>query len=101
MSFLFGGAPQNAGTVDPVKMEMATVELDMVTDMFNRLVNSCHAKCIQPDPRKHWYAEADLNKGEAVCIDRCTAKFFEVNKKVGDRLNAMGGQAQATGSFGM
>lgn len=67
----------------------------------NRLVNSCHAKCIQPDPRKHWYAEPDLNKGEAVCIDRCTAKFFEVNKKVGERLQTMGGQAQATGSFGM
>jgi import inner membrane translocase subunit TIM10 len=36
-----------------------------------------------------------------VCIDRCTAKFFEVNKKVGERLQSMGGQAQATGSFGM
>lgn len=40
----------------------------------NRLVNSCHAKCISEK-----YHEPDLNKGEGVCIDRCTAKFFEVS----------------------
>lgn len=40
----------------------------------NRLVNSCHAKCISEK-----YLEPDLNKGEGVCIDRCTAKFFEVS----------------------
>lgn len=66
----------------------------------NRLVSACHAKCIQPDANKHRYAEGELLKGEAVCIDRCTAKFFEVNKKVGDRMQTMGGQAQQTGSFG-
>ena len=43
----------------------------------NRLVNSCHAKCIAPGNQTR-YAEGDLLKGEAVCIDRCTAKFFEV-----------------------
>lgn len=66
----------------------------------NRLVSACHTKCIQPDAQKHRYAEGELLKGEAVCIDRCTAKFFEVNKKVGERMSAMGGQAQQTGSFG-
>lgn len=40
-------------------------QLDMITDVFNRLVESCHAKCISPR-----YAEADLNKGESVCVDR-------------------------------
>lgn len=53
---------------------MAVAELDMITDVFNRLVTSCHAKCISEK-----YAEPDLNKGEGVCIDRCTAKFFEVS----------------------
>jgi hypothetical protein len=53
---------------------MAVTELDMITDVFNRLVNSCHAKCISEK-----YLEGDLNKGEGVCIDRCTAKFFEVS----------------------
>jgi len=38
----------------------------MITDVFNRLVSSCHAKCIATR-----YAEPDLNKGESVCIDRC------------------------------
>ncbi|RSH88583.1 protein transporter tim10 [Apiotrichum porosum] len=101
MSFLFGGgAPRDAGAIDPVKMEMAVSELDMITDVFNRLVHSCHAKCIQPDPMKGRYAEGELLKGEGVCIDRCTAKFFEVNKKVGERMQTMGGAAQSTGSFG-
>lgn len=56
------------------QIEMAVTELDMITDVFNRLVNSCHAKCISEK-----YLEGDLNKGEGVCIDRCTAKFFEVS----------------------
>ncbi|GFZ45075.1 Mitochondrial import inner membrane translocase subunit TIM10 [Saitozyma sp. JCM 24511] len=101
MSFLFGGgARQDPGAVDPMKIEMAVAELDMITDVFNRLVNSCHAKCIQPNPMSHRYAEGDLLKGEAVCIDRCSAKFFEVNKVVGEKMQAMGQGAQATGSFG-
>lgn len=48
--------------------------------------------------------EGDLLKGESVCIDRCVAKYFEVNKKVGERMQQMGGAAQAAGgagSFGM
>nr|ODN99798.1 mitochondrial import inner membrane translocase subunit TIM10 [Cryptococcus depauperatus CBS 7855] len=94
---------------------MAVAELDMITDVFNRLVTSCHTKCISSTPLNYRYAEGDLLKGESVCIDRCTAKFFEVrlvssffeemvyarvNKKVGERMSAMGNTAQATGSFG-
>ncbi|WVW84817.1 mitochondrial import inner membrane translocase subunit TIM10 [Kwoniella bestiolae CBS 10118] len=101
MSFLFGGGNRSVeGSVDPAKIEMAVAELDMITDVFNRLVNSCHAKCISQNPSNHRYVEGDLLKGESVCIDRCTAKFFEVNKKVGERMSAMGSAAQATGSFG-
>jgi import inner membrane translocase subunit TIM10 len=59
-----------------LQIEMAVSELDMITDVFNRLVNSCHAKCISEK-----YLEGDLNKGEGVCIDRCTAKFFEVSSR--------------------
>ncbi|KAJ9113718.1 protein transporter tim10 [Naganishia adeliensis] len=89
MSFFGLGGGQNAqptGAINPAQIEMAVAELDMITDVFNRLVNSCHAKCIDAK-----YHEPDLNKGEGVCIDRCTAKFFEVNKKVGERMQAMGG----------
>ena len=34
-----------------------------------------------------------MNKGESVCIDRCVAKFFEVNKKVGEKMQAVGAAA--------
>jgi hypothetical protein len=87
----------------------------MVTDLFNKLVSyvvtdyltrhllnvpvaprrTCHAKCISTR-----YAEPDLNKGESVCIDRCVAKYFEVNKKVGEKLQAVGANAQAGGAPG-
>lgn len=64
----------------------------MITDVFNRLVESCHAKCISPR-----YAEADLNKGESVCVDRCVSKFFAVNAKVGEQMQALGQAASAAG----
>ena len=41
-----------------------------------------------------------MNKGESVCIDRCVAKFFEVNKKVGEKLQALGAGAAAAGGAG-
>ncbi|KAF8243530.1 hypothetical protein K440DRAFT_521317, partial [Wilcoxina mikolae CBS 423.85] len=75
MSFLgFGGAPQPTSAQ---KIAAAETELEMVTDMFNRLSNSCTKKCIPTD-----YKEGELNKGESVCLDRCVSKFFEVNIKV-------------------
>lgn len=50
------------------------------------LVKSCTAKCIDTS-----YREADLNKGESVCLDRCVSKFFEVNVKVSEKMQ---GEAQ-------
>ncbi|KAI0343913.1 hypothetical protein BDW22DRAFT_1300497, partial [Trametopsis cervina] len=94
MSFLGGGRGGVApGSINQERVEMALQELDMVTDVFNRLVSACHAKCVSSR-----YAEGDLNKGESVCIDRCVSKFFEVNKKVGDKLQTMGAGAAAGGS---
>jgi hypothetical protein len=34
-------------------------------------------KCIPKE-----YREGELNKGEGVCIDRCAAKFFDVQMKI-------------------
>lgn len=99
MSSLFGlgGGAAAAGTVNPAKLAAAEAELDMVTDMFNRyvlivfesnheersnasrLVEGCYKKCINTS-----YSEGDVNKGEALCLDRCVAKYFEVNTKVGE-----------------
>lgn len=42
------------------------------------MLKSCRNKCI-PDE----YGEADLNKGEMMCIDRCVAKYYKTNLKIG------------------
>ncbi|KAL4399630.1 protein transporter Tim10 [Malassezia pachydermatis] len=92
---LFGGSSSPAPAASSAQLEAATAELDMITDVFNRLVEACHAKCISPR-----YAEPDLNKGESVCIDRCVSKFFAVNAKVGEQMQAMGQAAGASGAAG-
>ncbi|KAG0367216.1 MAG: Tim10/DDP family zinc finger-domain-containing protein [Linnemannia gamsii] len=84
MSFFMNQAGNQS--VNMQNMAMAEQELEMVSDLFNRIVSSCHQKCI---PKT--YIEGDLNKGEAVCIDRCVSKFFEVNKSVGTKLQQMSG----------
>ncbi|TCD70053.1 protein transporter tim10 [Steccherinum ochraceum] len=94
MSFLGRGSSTPAGGVNHERVDMAVQELDMITDIFNKLVSSCHTKCIGTR-----YAEGDLNKGESVCVDRCVAKFFEVNKKVGEKLQSMGGAAAGGGGL--
>ncbi|TFY78954.1 hypothetical protein EWM64_g5057 [Hericium alpestre] len=96
MSFLGRGSSGASGGVNQERMEMAVQELDMVTDVFNRIVNACHNKCISTR-----YAEGDLNKGESVCIDRCVSKFFEANKKVGERLQSVGANAGQQGGGGL
>lgn len=58
--------------------------------LHHRLVQSCSKKCIDTS-----YREADLNKGESVCLDRCVAKFFEVNVKVSEKM-----QGEAQGKAG-
>jgi import inner membrane translocase subunit TIM10 len=86
--------------------------MTFVSKFSNFRARSCHNKCVSPR-----YAEPDLNKGESVCIDRCVAKFFEVNKKVrrclsaldvvingwqvGEKLQSVGNAAGGGGAFGM
>lgn len=68
------------------------------TNVANSLTQSCLKKCIPAD-----YREPDLNKGESVCLDRCVAKFFEVNVKVSEKMQgeAAGRQGGGGGMFGM
>ena len=51
---------------------VAVEEMEMLTEMFNRINVTCREKCITQ-------ATPDLSKGESVCIDRCVAKYFKVN----------------------
>jgi import inner membrane translocase subunit TIM10 len=62
--------------------------------LSNRLTESCTKKCIPAD-----YREGDLNKGESVCLDRCVAKFFEVNIKVSEKMQ--GEAASKQGGLGL
>ncbi|TEB39313.1 hypothetical protein FA13DRAFT_1809099 [Coprinellus micaceus] len=94
MSFLGGRSNANASAVNYDKMEMAVTELDTVTDFFNRMVSSCYTKCVGG----RYPADGDLNKGESVCIDKCVAKYNEVQKKVGEKLQSRGAAAQASGA---
>ncbi|KAF2100337.1 putative mitochondrial intermembrane space translocase subunit Tim10, partial [Rhizodiscina lignyota] len=69
------------------KIAAAEIEIEMVSDMFTRLTQSCAKKCIQND-----YRESDLNKAESVCLDRCVSKFFEVNLKVSEKMQGEAGR---------
>jgi len=60
------------------------------------LVQSCSKKCIPAE-----YREADLNKGESVCLDRCVAKFFEVNVKVSEKMQGEAAGRATGGGGGM
>lgn len=44
----------------------------------------CQRKCIPPK-----YKDSELSKAEAVCIDRCVAKYMEVHERVGRKLTEM------------
>ncbi|KAJ5636745.1 mitochondrial import inner membrane translocase subunit tim10 [Penicillium longicatenatum] len=91
MSFLFGGQPKMSSEM---KLAQAETEVEMISDMFNRLNESCTKKCVPVD-----YREGDLNKGESVCLDRCVSKFFDVNIKVSEKMQ--GDAAQKQQAFGM
>ncbi|AET38889.1 protein transporter TIM10 Ecym_3403 [Eremothecium cymbalariae DBVPG len=88
---MFGiGQPQASSQQ---KIAAAEAELDLVTDMFNKLVDNCHKKCIQVQ-----YNEGELNKNESNCLDRCVAKYFETNVQVGENMQKLG-QTFAPGKF--
>lgn len=78
-------APPAGLQLDPSKLQLvAELEIEMMSDMYNKMTTSCHKKCIPPK-----YREADLSKGESVCIDRCVAKYLDVHEKIGKKLTTM------------
>ncbi|KAG2201963.1 hypothetical protein INT47_000502 [Mucor saturninus] len=83
----FGGGSQQSQTINPQNIALAEQELEMVTDLFNRIVDSCHEKCIKLDN-----GQGDLSQQDALCIDNCVAKFFETNSKVGEKMQNMSQQ---------
>lgn len=51
----------------------------------NSMLKVCSAKCIDKT-----YREGELSKGEAVCLDRCSAKFFEAHTAISEQLQKEG-----------
>ncbi|KZC11034.1 PREDICTED: mitochondrial import inner membrane translocase subunit Tim10 [Dufourea novaeangliae] len=60
------------------------LEIEMMSDMYNRMTSACHRKCIPPK-----YIEAELSKGESVCLDRCIAKYLDVHERIGKKLTQL------------
>lgn len=74
--------PPGLSGMDEEKLKLVQeLEIEMMTDMYARLTSACHKKCVPPK-----YHEAELQKGESVCIDRCVAKYLEVHERIGKKL---------------
>lgn len=78
-------AQQQMNSAEQAKLQMMQdLEIEMMSDLYNRMTTSCHKKCIPPR-----YGDAELGKGEMVCIDRCVAKYLDVHERIGKKLTAM------------
>ncbi|CAG9955010.1 hypothetical protein V2G26_011630 [Clonostachys chloroleuca] len=93
MSFLGLGRPQ---PTSEQKIAAVEGEMRMMADTYNRLQAMCQKKCIPTD-----YREGELNKGESVCLDRCTAKFLDTSIKVSEIMQAEGQAAGNQGGGGL
>ncbi|CAI4218539.1 unnamed protein product [Parascedosporium putredinis] len=82
MSFFGMGRPQPSSEE---KVMMVENEIIAMSDLHNRLSKMCSVKCIPTD-----FREGELNKGESVCLDRCTAKFFEAYMKTNELMQQYG-----------
>ncbi|XKL68725.1 hypothetical protein PGB90_006494 [Kerria lacca] len=71
--------------MDLSKMQLVQdLEIEMMADMYNRMTAACQKKCIPPK-----YKEAELGKGESVCLDRCVAKYLEIHEQIGKKLTQL------------
>ncbi|TRY89944.1 hypothetical protein DNTS_001667 [Danionella cerebrum] len=72
--------------MDPMKAQQlaAELEVEMMADMYNRMTSACHRKCVPPH-----YKESELSKGEAVCLDRCVAKYLDLHERLGRKLTEL------------
>lgn len=77
--------------LDEEKLKLVQeLEIEMMSDMYNRMTSACHRKCIAPR-----YTEPELGKGESICLDRCIAKYLDVHERIGKRLTQVSMQEAA------
>lgn len=74
--------------IDSQKLQLvAELEIEMMTDMYERMARSCQLKCLTKK-----YKDAELSKGESVCVDRCVAKFLDIHENIGKKLTVLSKQ---------
>ena len=56
-----------------------------------RMSGACQKKCVAAR-----YKDAELNKGEAVCLDRCVAKYMDIHDRIGKKLTSISMQDEET-----
>lgn len=82
---------QQMNASEQAKLElMQNMEIEMMSDLYNRMTSACHRKCIPPK-----YMDSELGKGENVCIDRCVAKYLDIHERIGKKLTSMSAADQA------
>ena len=68
----------NGGTINLI------LTLTLTVHLICRMSAACQKKCVPPK-----YKEAELSKGEAVCLDRCVAKYLEIHDRIGKKLTSI------------
>ena len=64
--------------------DLYTVVCEKSASFLPRMTNACHRKCVPPH-----YKEAELTKGESVCLDRCVAKYLDLHERLGRKLTEL------------
>lgn len=86
--FLDGGneARINAAGLGLLKVPGMLQEVTDTTLFFSnpRMTSACHRKCVPPH-----YKEAELSKGESVCLDRCVSKYLDIHERMGKKLTEL------------
>lgn len=86
--FLEGGseASISAAALDLLKVPGVLQEVNNATLFFSnpRMTSACHRKCVPPH-----YKEAELSKGESVCLDRCVSKYLDIHERMGKKLTEL------------
>ncbi|XP_075263905.1 mitochondrial import inner membrane translocase subunit Tim10-like isoform X2 [Convolutriloba macropyga] len=85
MNMFSRSKPQQSSGSGQTEIEVAEtmqkLEIEMMTDMYSKLSDTCRTKCVGVEVK-----EPELTKGEAVCLDRCVAKYMELHDMVGKTL---------------
>ena len=72
------------------QLQMSSMELELMTDMFNRMTDLCYQKCVNEKGRDYTQAKGGkLSVMEMTCTDRCVGKYLEASIKIGEKLQAL------------